>query len=77
MPATVLPQWTFANRLRKVRTEFTDYTMVGMSQALGVGESRYTAWETGRNVPRPALMLELAAKIESLTGIPAVWTLGG
>ena len=68
-----VPEWTFADRLRKIRTDS------GMHQrefatALGVTASAYAAWESGRNLP--ANLVSVAKRIEMLTGVPAAWTLG-
>ena len=70
-----VPEWTFADRLRKIRTDS------GMHQrefatALGVNAATYAAWESGRNHPQSGQMVAVAKRIEMLTGVPAVWTLG-
>lgn len=68
-----IPQWTLAERLRKVRRER------GLSQEvfaarIGVKPGTYSAWETGRNVPDR--IDELAEKLEGATGITRLWFLG-
>ncbi|NNH23409.1 helix-turn-helix domain-containing protein [Pseudokineococcus marinus] len=71
--AAVIPQWTLADRLRKIRQ------MAGMGQRdfsaqLEVPPSRYAQWEAGNNKPRD--VVAVARRIELLTGVPASWTLG-
>lgn len=70
-----VPEWTFADRLRKIRTDS------GMHQrefagALGVNPATYAAWESGRNHPQSGQMVAVAKRIELLTQVPATWTLG-
>lgn len=71
-----VPQWTFADRLRKVRTE----ALMGQrefAEMLGVKPSAYAAWESGRNRPqRPHTIESIARRIELATGVPASWVLG-
>jgi transcriptional regulator with XRE-family HTH domain len=69
----IFPNWTFADRIRKVRS------MAGQDQRefakqLGVTASALAAWETGRAVPRD--IVAIAKRIEMRMQVPAQWTLG-
>ncbi len=44
------------------------------AEKLGANPGQYRAWESGRNQPRD--IVALAKRIEMLTGVPALWTLG-
>lgn len=68
-----VPQWTTADRLRKIRRE-AGLTGAEMATLLGYSPKRYEAWENGRN--RPTDPVELARKIQDTLGVPASWTLG-
>lgn len=70
---TPLPQWTLADRLRKIRRD-RHLTQGRMAAALGVKSVTYGAWEAGRN--RPDDVVAVARHIEELFGVPAAWTLG-
>jgi transcriptional regulator with XRE-family HTH domain len=67
-----IPQWTFADRLRKARQELR-WEQEQMAEALGVKRVTYAAWETGRNKPDLA---ELVPTLEAITGITRIWFLG-
>jgi DNA-binding transcriptional regulator YiaG len=69
------PEWLFADRLRKVRVDCTSLTREEFAAALGFGRSRYGAWEDGRNVPRDAVMWEIAVKLQELYGVSTRWTM--
>ena len=69
----VTPVWTFADRLRKVRS-LTGTDQREFAAALGVTSSALAAWESERAHPRD--IVELAKRIEELTGVPAAWMLG-
>lgn len=71
--SAVIPQWTFADRLRKAR------------QTLGVRQSdfarlihepapRYSQWEAGNNLPRD--IIGVARRVSLATHIPTTWLLG-
>lgn len=69
-----VPQWTFAERLRKVRRD-TGLTQPEFAAQLdGVKPSTLEAWETGRNRPRD--LPKVAADLERVTGVPRAWFLG-
>lgn len=70
---TRIPQWDFADRLRKVRRD-AGYTQEEFAQALGVGDRAYAAWEAGRNEPKA--MPEIVVRLERLTGVPRAWFFG-
>ena len=69
----IYPEWTLADRLRKVRLTL-GYTQKGMARALGVGAPAYGQWECGNNDPRD--IIGVAKALEQLSGIPAAWILG-
>lgn len=70
-----VPEWTLADRLRKIR-RLTGMSQGEFARAINVPEPRYAAWETGRNQPHSGDLLAVAKRIELLTRVPAVWTLG-
>lgn len=70
----VIPEWSIADRLRKIRRDYAHMDQDQFADALGVKPSRYGAWETGRN--KPENLVDLARRVEEVTGVPAAWTLG-
>ena len=68
-------QWSFGDRLRKIRLECTDLTQIGIAAVLGVSPATVGAWESGRSTPGKHLVT-VAQKIEKAWGVPAAWTLG-
>lgn len=68
-----IPQWTFAERLRKVRRD-AGMNQTEFAEQLGVKRESLTAWETGRNEPRS--ITEVVERLERLTGVPRQWFLG-
>lgn len=70
---TWTPEWSFADRLRKIRRE-AGFQQDSFATHLDVNENQYKAWESGRNHPRD--IVTIAKRIELLTGVPAQWTLG-
>jgi transcriptional regulator with XRE-family HTH domain len=73
MNRDLIPEWTFADRLRKSRRS-AGMTQRQMSAALEVGEAAYGQWESGNNVPRE--VIEIARRVEKITGVRATWLLG-
>lgn len=74
-PATALvPTWTFADRMRKVRRDVLDMEQSELAASLGVTKAAYAAWESGRNEPRS--ILAVARKVELMSRVPAAWILG-
>jgi ribosome-binding protein aMBF1 (putative translation factor) len=67
-----IPEWTFAERLRKARRDLK-WTQAEMASRLDVKLSTYEAWETGRNRPDVA---QLAERLERITGISRIWFVG-
>lgn len=67
-----VPEWTFAERLRKARRDI-GLNQETMAERLGVKSTTYGAWETGRNKPDVA---DLAEKLEGVTGISRLWFVG-
>lgn len=68
-----LPQWTLADRLRKIRRD-RHLTQEEVAAALDIKPVTWSAWEAGRT--RPHDVVELATRIELTYGVPAAWTLG-
>lgn len=73
-PRGRIPAWTFADRLRKIRTDILDLHQAEFAELLGVTKAAYAAWESGRNEPRS--ILALAKKVELISRVPAAWVLG-
>lgn len=71
---TVVPVWTFADRLRKVRRDIVGVEQAEMAARLGLPKGAYQSWETGK--ARPREIVAVARRVELLTGVPASWTLG-
>jgi DNA-binding XRE family transcriptional regulator len=69
-----VPQWTFADRIRKIRTDVLDLHQHEMATQLGVTKAAYAAWESGRTQPRD--ILAVARRVELATRVPAAWLLG-
>lgn len=68
-----VPQWTFGDRLRKVRRELGD-TQTAFAARLGESSKTYSNWEADRHPP--ASIVAVAKRIELATGVPASWVLG-
>lgn len=72
-----VPQWTFADRLRKIRRDVAgNVKQSDFAERLGVGEKAYAAWESGANTPRGMQLIDVARQIETEYGVPASWVLG-
>lgn len=70
-----VPQWSFGDRLRKVRTE------LGMDQRefatkLQIKAPTLSSYEAGRANPRARDLPGLASRLQALTGVPREWFLG-
>ena len=72
---TRIPTWTFADRIRKARKE-TGLDQREFAAKIGVKESTYATYETGRNEPRYKDVFDLAKRVESVAKVPAVWLIG-
>jgi DNA-binding transcriptional regulator YiaG len=66
---TRIPEWSFADRIRKIRREVVRVDQAEFARDLGVTKEAYSAWESGRNEPRS--ILALARKVELVSGVPA------
>jgi len=67
------PAWTFGDRMRKARRR-SGMTVQDFAAALGVSTSALGQYETDRSAPRD--VVDLARRVQDVTGIPATWTLG-
>lgn len=70
---TWIPEWTFGDRLRKVRRE-KRITQEQAAQALGVSGPQVAAWESGGNNPRD--IVSIAKRCQLAWDVPAEWMLG-
>ena len=73
MTTNTVPQWTFGDRIRKIRRES------GLSQEQFAARIRVTrpqlgAWEANENGPRDVVAVAVAIQHEF--GVPAGWVLG-
>ncbi len=68
-----IPEWTLADRLRKVRLT-TGLQQREFAELLQVTAGSYGGWESGNSRPRD--VVALARRVELITGVPASWTLG-
>lgn len=72
-PAHGVPEWTLADRLRKIRRD-RHMTQAEIAEALGIKAPAWAAWESGRTHPQH--ILDLAVAIERRFNVPAAWVLG-
>ena len=68
-----VPEWTLADRLRKIRRE-RNMTQEAFASELGIKPVTYSSWEAGRT--HPTDVIGLAVAIERRFDVPAAWTLG-
>ena len=68
-----IPQITMGDRLRRIRRDLK-LGQRDFSNEIGVKESTYNAWETGRNAV--ADEVAIAKRIQLRWRVPAWWTLG-
>lgn len=71
---TLIPAWSFADKMRKIRRDVLKMEQAEFADQLGVTRQAYAAWESGRNEPRS--ILAVAKKVELLSRVPAAWLLG-
>ncbi|WP_084508364.1 helix-turn-helix domain-containing protein [Nocardia pseudovaccinii] len=71
--AKLIPEWDFADRIRKVRT-IAGMDQKAFAEALDVTAGSYAGWEAGRSKPRDPV--SIAKRMELLTSVPATWVLG-
>lgn len=69
---SVIPEWSLADRLRKVRQHAGEGQREFADQ-LGVASATYANWEAGNAKPRD--LVAIAKRIELLTDVPAAWLL--
>lgn len=72
-PIGIVPEWTFADRLRKARRQ-TSMTQKAFAAAIGADEKAYSQWEAGNNRPRE--LVDICQAVERVTGVSAGWLLG-
>lgn len=77
-PAIVGPEWSFGDKLRKIRREVASVSQAGMANILEVNPATYSAWEGGRSKPHKRLAEVVAQRIEDrFPGrVSAAWVLG-
>ncbi|MBB1046425.1 helix-turn-helix domain-containing protein, partial [Dietzia cercidiphylli] len=68
-----IPHMTTGDRLRRIRRDLK-LTQHEFAVELGVKESTYNAWETGRNAV--ADEVAIAKRVQLRWKVPAWWTLG-
>lgn len=70
----MIPEWTFGDRLRKIRRDVAFADQGTFARSIGVTRQAYASWEAGRSQPRD--LVALSKRIELITGVPAAWLLG-
>lgn len=68
-----VPQWTFADRIRKAR-QSVEMDQKTFAMSISKTASAVAQWEAGNSKPRD--IVNVAKSIEMLTRIPASWILG-
>lgn len=77
MTTMATPTWTFGDKVRKARMQYTDYTQSGFAEQIGVNAGTLSAWESGRNrSPRGQELAGICQRVAALTGVPVAWLLG-
>lgn len=72
----LIPVWTFADRIQKIRVDVLRINQQQMADRLGVTKAAYTNWESRRgNYPRD--ILAVAGRISLMSGVPVMWILSG
>lgn len=79
-PVTVVrltgpPPLHFGLRLRAIRQAFNK-EQKEMAEWLGIKLSSYSAYEKGPSQPRARDIVDVAKRIQEITGCPATWLLG-
>lgn len=67
-----IPEWTFADRLRKARQE-VHLNQRDFAERLQVTAAAYAQWEAGNARPRD--VVTIAKRVELLAQVPASWLL--
>jgi DNA-binding XRE family transcriptional regulator len=70
------PSWEFCDRLRKVRRDVAHMSQDEMATVLGISQTAYAAWESGRT--HPIDIVTVAKLIEATwpDRVTAAWLLG-
>jgi transcriptional regulator with XRE-family HTH domain len=71
--SAVIPQWTFADRLRKAR-QTLGVRQLEFAALIDEPAPRYSQWEAGNNLPRD--IVGVARRVSLATHVPATWLLG-
>jgi len=71
----VIPPWTFADRVRKVRRH-AKLSQREFAKRLEVAESTLASWEAGRSEPRFGELANLSVRVQREFKVPATWFLG-
>lgn len=72
-PSGVVPEWTWGDRVRKVR-RLAKLGQAEFAALMSVSPATVAAWEASMNEPRNAVAI--AKRIEVALGVPATWMLG-
>lgn len=67
----VIPEWSFGDRIRKVRVSVAGMTQAEFADAIDVGEASLAQWETDRAKPHDIRAVTL--RIQEVFGISAAW----
>lgn len=70
----IIPVWQFNDKLRKARS-ITGMSQDQFAEQLELKASTYSAYESGRAMPRMRDASPLAHRLQALTRIPAEWFL--
>ena len=72
------PQWSWGDRLRKVRRDVAGMSQADMAQIVGVPTPTYGTWEADRATPQQMVMEMVASKIAARfpDGVTAAWLMG-
>lgn len=70
-----VPEWTFGDRIRKVRTEL-GLDQRELAEKLELKHSTLSSYESGRANPRATKLPAMAARLELISGVPRAWFLG-
>lgn len=73
-PIGFVPEWTFADRLRKVRHMMAPCTQTQFAEMIGENPKAYSQWEAGNNGPRN--LVAVVEKVSDVTGVSSSWLLG-
>jgi len=73
-PIGFVPEWTFADRLRKVRRMMAPCSQAQFAEMIDVEAKAYSQWEAGNNGPRN--LVDVVNRISAVTGVSPSWLLG-